>query len=85
MKKFVVLVTIIILLIVSYFSYISINNYYKDSNIKKDEILELKNTIIKLDNSIKDAREKNNNIKIDEDKEIILKVWQKELKKVKNL
>ena len=85
MKKFVVLVTIIILLIVSYFSYIIINNYYNDNNIKKDEILELKNTIIKLDNSIKNANEKNNNIKIDEDKEIILKVWQKELKKVKNL
>ncbi len=85
MKKLVVFVTCIILLFVSYYAYININNYYKTSNIKKGEIIKLKNDISKLDTNIKDMRDKTDKIVVDDTKKGILKVWEKELQKVKNL
>ena len=85
MKKVVLLVTCIILLFVSYYAYININNYYKTSNIKKEEIVKLKKDISKLDTDIKDMKNKTNKIVIDDTKKGILEVWEKELQKVKNL
>ena len=85
MKKVVLIVTSIILLFVSYYAYTNINNYYKTSNIKNEEIVKLKEDISKLDTEIKDMKNKTDKIIIDDTKKGILEVWKKELQKVKNL
>ena len=85
MKKLVVFVTFIILIFISYNTYMNINRYHKNSNIRKDEIINLKNDISKLDTDIKDMKNKTDKIVIDDVKKGILEVWEKELQKVKNL
>ena len=79
MKKVVLLITILVLIFVSYLTYLNITDYYKNNS----NISNIKEEINKLDNNINEYKIKNDNLNIDKNKKAVLEVWEKELKRVK--